>query len=145
MSPLVQQEIFSAYNPPPKVKLDTGTETPTRQSEKDACDVNQIVMRFERTGLLPQDRRAALYMDVSDVGDYRTALERVRAADTLFSQLPAKVRAEFGNDAAAFLDFCSDPGNRERMAELGLIEAKDQAPPPPPPPGDSGAGTGGAA
>ncbi len=118
-------EIYSGYRPPPKVVLDAEYfgKSLTRQSEMAACDINNIMAKYEKTGVLPVEGREAFYADVSMMGDYRSALENVRMADEAFMSLPAKVRSKFDNDPAGFLDFCSDPANRDEMVEMGLIEA----------------------
>lgn len=102
--------------------------TLTKQSEAAACDINLIMKNYDRTGLLPQAVKEAVFMDVSEVGDFRTALAVIQTAQEGFMRLPAVVRAEFRNDPAEFVDFCSDPGNRARLVELGLVEA--ETPPP---------------
>ncbi len=94
----------------------------TKQSMKDECDINLILARHEKTGLLtPVDTRPAMFVDVSGVGDYREAIENVRNAEDLFMQLPSKVRAKFDNDPAEFLDFCSSSENEEEMRDMGLL------------------------
>lgn len=107
---------------PPRVRVDGFEKSRTRQSEAAACDINNIMRRYEQTGVLPVDGREAFYADVSQMGDYRTALEQVRLANEAFLELPAGLRRRFDNDPAAFLDFTSDPANRKEMQELGLIE-----------------------
>jgi len=101
----------------------------TKQSFQAECDVNEIMRRFVRSGdpnVLNrlQAISAGVYGDFSNVGDYRSALDQVRRADEVFMAMPAKVRAEFHNDAAIFLDFCSDPKNLDRLRELGLAKPK---------------------
>lgn len=113
---------YDKVNRPPKVPFKEYGPGRTRQSEAKACDINNIISRYKKTGVLPPASRQGLFMDVSQVGDYREAVTRVNMAQTAFMQLPAKVRSKFDNDPALFLDFCSDPGNREEMVELGLIE-----------------------
>lgn len=110
---------FRSFPPRPVVEC---TEQGARQSEAAACDINTIVAQYDRTGLLPQTGLEALYTDVSGMGDYRSAVEQVRVADRMFMALPAKVRARFNNDAAYFLDFCSDERNRPELMDLGLVE-----------------------
>ncbi len=127
---MTNQKPYTAVNRPPKVILNCKDKTRTRQSEAAGCDINQIVNRFEKTGVLPIDGREALYEDVSHITDYRDALDRVTMADQAFKQLPAKVRSKFHNDAAKFLDFASDPTNRDQMREMGLIEPLEEQPAP---------------
>ncbi len=94
----------------------------TRQSEAKATNINTIVAQYDKTGLLPQIGREALYADVSEAPDYRTALDLIRNADELFMTIPAGVRRRFDNDPAVFLDWTSQPENRDEMIEMGLIE-----------------------
>ncbi len=116
---------YTAVDTPPKVLL--GVDPPwgrtrTKQSEAKATNINTIVAQYDRTGLLPSDGREALYADVADAPDYRTALDLIEQADKLFMDIPAAVRARFENDPAIFLDWTSDPENRNEMIEMGLIE-----------------------
>lgn len=109
----------------------------TRQSEMKYADINLIMAKYEKTRVLPPATRQGFFADVSQVGDYRDALHRVQAADGYFMQLPAKIRAEFDNDAATFLDFVSDETNLDAIEEMGLIQResdKDPFPEPPTPP-----------
>lgn len=91
------------------------------QDQRDEVDINTIVRRFGLTGKLPEDVRAPTYGDFTGVGDYQSALNAVLAADAAFMEMPAEVRARFDNDAAKFVDFCSDKANAEEMAKLGLL------------------------
>lgn len=95
----------------------------TVQSEAAACDINKIMARYEKSGLISHlNQNAAFYADVSAVPDYQAALDVVEKADALFMSLPAEIRAEFDNDPGRYLDFVSDPANKARMIELGIIE-----------------------
>lgn len=92
-----------------------------RQSEAKMADINQIMAKYEKTGVLPLNTKEGFFADVSTVGDYREAIERVEKADTYFMQVPAKIRKQFDNDPAKFLDFVSDPSNMEEIESMGLI------------------------
>ncbi len=111
-----------------EVIVDCGTDGGAKQSFKDECDVNQILARYAKTGLLtPVTARSPAFVDVTMVGDYRSAIENIRSAQELFMDLPSGIRTEFGNDPAEFLDFCIDPENEDRMRELGLLPALEEA------------------
>lgn len=134
--------IYSAYDPPPKVYVDcagAGEEgrSKTKQSMKAETDINNILARFAKSGLLVHvNERSPVYADVSDVNDYREAISRVREVEGFFGGLPSKVRSHFGNDPAAFLDFMTDPSKAAEAAELGLIpkpEASEPVEPAPAP------------
>lgn len=94
--------------------------TRTKQSARDECDINFIMKRFQKTGILPSTDRQAMYGDFSDVKDFRESLEIVHFAQEQFASLPSAVRKRFGNDPAAFLEFVHDPKNGEEMVKLGL-------------------------
>lgn len=96
----------------------------TKQEFKAECDVNNIVRRFVKDGFLRHlERREPRFLDLSEVGDFRTALDQVRAATEFFDGLPAKVRARFGNDPARYLDEAGSL-SRAELRELGLAELR---------------------
>ena len=100
--------------------------TVTKQSMKEECDINNILARYVKTGLLtPVVKRPPMFMDVSNVGDYRTAVENVQQAQELFANLDSGTRARFNNDPAEFLDFAVDNDNRDELRELGLLPKAD--------------------
>ena len=95
----------------------------TKQSFKEECDINNIVCKFAKTGLL---EHVALskpkFGDFLGVSDFQTALNQVIEVEESFDALPAKVRARFNNQPVEFLEFCADEKNHDEMLELGLIE-----------------------
>lgn len=109
----------------------------TRQEFKNDCDLSLLLKRFART---PEGRAAlqnvqgyaqnAQFYDVSNVPDYRSALDQVSAANAKFMALPAILRKRFDNDPANFLDFVLNPANLDECRALGLANpAKaDEAP-----------------
>ena len=91
----------------------------THQSFKDECDVNQVMKRYEKTGILRQSQNRPQYGDFSNVGDYQEALNTVIQADKMFGELSATVRRRFDNDPQQFLDFVEDPNNQDEAIQLG--------------------------
>lgn len=127
-------KIFTAYDPPPSVGIDfAGEKSLTRQSEAKDCDINVIMARFEKTGMLPQTARDALYLDVSAMPDYRQTMDQINTARDYFMSLPAMLRSKFNNDPATFLDFMSDDNNRQQAIELGLLPEPESIEAPPAP------------
>lgn len=90
----------------------------TRQQDKDACDVNLIMARYMKTGLLPPVRSIPQYMDVSEIGDLRTTLERIREAEAFFRTLPATERERFNHNVNEFLSAPETEEGREKLAKL---------------------------
>lgn len=107
----------------------SGDPGQTDQSQKDDCDVNVIVDRFMKTGVMPNMEGNPIYGDFASVPDYQNALDLVARAQEQFDGLDAKTRKRFDNDPLAFLDFVNDPKNTKEMIDLGLAtERKTEAP-----------------
>lgn len=95
-----------------------------QQQFKDECDINNILKQFNITGQLPANTLSPKYGDFTGISDYKTALDRVIAADEEFMNLPATIRARFNNDAAELIQFLDNEENRAEAEKLGLIEPK---------------------
>ena len=95
-----------------------------QQQFKDECDINNILRQFNITGLLPETL-SPKYGDFSGISDYKTALDRVIAADEEFMNLPATLRARFDNEPAKLIEFLNDDQNRLEAEKLGLVEPKE--------------------
>lgn len=116
----------------------------TRQSELKSADINVIMAKYVKTGVLPVATREGFFADVSTVGDYREALHRVMQAEDYFYKVPPQIRKRFENDPAKFLDFISDPKNLPEIEEMGLIEGTRPKKKPEVPPPDQGGSVPGA-
>jgi len=94
----------------------------TRQSFKDQCDVNQIVNKWRKTGVIDHvSQFQGRYADYGDGADFQAAQERILATTNMFMTLPANIRSKFENDPSQFLDFITNEENLEEMKELGII------------------------
>lgn len=108
--------------------------TRTQQQFKDEVDINTIAKNFGMTGRLPENVRMPMFGDFADVEDYQTALNAARRAGHSFMQMPAEVRLRFQNDPQQFLEFCSNPANRDEAIKLGLVATPPVPASVPPPP-----------
>lgn len=98
-------------------------ETKTKQCFAEECDINNIVNRFRRTGVLPPPPPDTLkYGDISDLTNLQDAMIRAFDAEDMFMRIPAKIRARFENDVFQFLEFADNPSNRDEMVKMGLID-----------------------
>lgn len=124
-------EFQNAYSKPFRGS-DLKCEDPSlaQQQFKDEVDINVLLERFKVTGVMPQNVVLPQYGDYTGISDYRTAAEVLRRADNAFMDLPAHIRARFGNDPQKFLEFISDDKNRDEATRLGLV-SKPVDPPPP--------------
>lgn len=117
-----------AYSPPERHQIHFADESRTKQSEAESCEINNIMAKYERTGLIEHAREGGTYENLPEPMEYQDALNRVMEAQQSFDLLPAAARKEFGNDPAQFLAFVDDPENVQRMAELGLLNEPPQPP-----------------
>lgn len=104
--------------------------TMTKQSFKDECDINLIMKRYSKSGVLNHlNKYEGRYGDFGDGLDFQSAMGHVIKAQDMFDELPAHVRKRFANSPAEFLDFVSDPVNSEEMVKLGLATLRPVQPP----------------
>lgn len=99
----------------------------TQQQFAEQTDINNIMRKFQQTGQLYQNPQTPLYADISEVGDYHSALQKVLDANDAFMKLDPNVRARFSNDPGQFVEFISDSKNRKEAEELGLVIKKELA------------------
>lgn len=135
----------------PRLGHDNDQPSMTKQSFKDESDINVIMRRFQRDGVLPLPKAEPRWEDFTSVDDYHASMNTVKAAEAAFADLPAYIRHAMGNSAENLLEFLSDEENREEAIELGLIPAEsksmpkvgDEAEPPADPPPESAEKEGG--
>ena len=111
--------IRSAYGEKQKVTLTT-LDARTEQCHRDECDINKIIAKYDRTGVLNHvNDFEARYEDLTGL-DYQTMLNTVANANSMFEGLPSEIRNQFANDPANFISFMDDQNNNEQMYEMGL-------------------------
>ncbi len=81
----------------------------TQQQFKDDADINNIIAKFEVTGVLVDPlqpaTRAPQFGDFSDMPSYQEAQNVLVQARNAFMALPSDIRERFGNDPARYFDF----------------------------------------
>lgn len=101
----------------------------TVQSMSNEADVNQIVARAIKNGFMLDQGAIAgrfpIFGDFSEVGDFKSCLDRVIKAQDAFKQLPLEVRDRFNGDPGALIDFLKDPKNDKEALELGLLPQEE--------------------
>ncbi len=76
--------------------------------------------RYAKTGALDHvNQHQPIYGFASPL-DYHESMNIITTADSLFYDLPSKLRNEFNNNPQAFLEFVQDPKNADRANELGI-------------------------
>lgn len=115
-------------------------ESRTKQGFKRECDVNILMAKYQKTGVLPQIKPGQpVYGDFTQVSDYQSAQNMLISAREQFDAMPLNVRKKFNYDPGRFLEFVENPENQQEMIDLGLATKKDypeaekNAPTPEPP------------
>lgn len=109
-----------------KMTFDPATDR-TKQSFKAESDINHIMARFQKTGVIAfQQRFAPTYGDVSGA-DFQRAMQVVARSKSMFAELPAHLRDRFNNDPKQFLDFVQNDANRPEAEKLGLLKPGNPA------------------
>ncbi len=106
----------------------------TKQSFKKETDINHIMARFVKTGIITPEAlasRQATFADVSEIGDFLECQMQIKAAESAFMTLPADLRSRFQNQPAQLLDFMKDEKNRDEAIELGIITKPEEPAPEP--------------
>ncbi len=99
----------------------------TEQSHQDSCDVNKIMARYVKTGVIDHlNKYGPMYGDIPSI-DLQEAIEIQKKANEMFGDLPSAVRNKFENEPGLFLDFVQDPANKSEMVELGLSNGEEEA------------------
>lgn len=101
----------------------------TKQSEAAATDINNILRKYDRTGVISHLQKAqGVFADVSEIGSYMEAVQTVHDASEAFSGLPSGLRAHFGNDPARYIDWAvsASPEDREALYTQITGKSRDQ-------------------
>ena len=114
-------------HPPRKYAFQTTGESMTQQQFKAECDVNNILAKYKRTGMLTHiQKHQGNFGDFSSIEDYQTSLGKLMQAQQSFESLPSELRAKFDNDPAKLIAYLSDEKNNAEAVKLGLkLERKE--------------------
>lgn len=119
-------EPYGGNNMPPSSPYVEKSKGRTRQDDLERSNINNIIKRYKSSNELPIQNREAFFADVSSMPDFQSAMNLVDAAREGFMSLPAEVRAIHDNNPAAFIDWTSNPDNRDEMVRMGLLDAPNE-------------------
>jgi len=78
-------------------------KTMTEQHHAKTCNINYIVGKYQKTGLVDHvNRYEGTYGDVSGA-DFEKAMELVTEQKTIFAELPSSIRKHYKNDVVKYL------------------------------------------
>lgn len=93
----------------------------TEQSHQESCDIHNIMRKYKQTGVIEHvAKHGGTYGDFINALDFKEAQDRIAEAQSMFESVPAHIRADFKNDPAAYIEFMTDPANREAIESYGL-------------------------
>lgn len=127
-----QARIFrNAYSGQRRSQITFPENGRTKQSFKAECDINTIMARYQKTGLLDHVRQVqGQYLDVTGA-DFAEAQNLVAGAKSMFHALPSHIRTKFENSPEVFFKFMENPANAQEAIELGLQTAQEEPSHPP--------------
>jgi hypothetical protein len=102
--------------------IEDGEEVRVEQHHKDEVNINNIVRKH---GIELISKVAALQsFEFDDVtgNDFQESMNAMLKAKDTFEQVPSKIRKQFDNNPAKFLDFVYNPDNQDKLVEMGLAE-----------------------
>lgn len=94
--------------------------TPAQQQFKDDCDINVIMRRLTKDNAVDHVSAYQKEYGFHSPLDYHQSMNLIAHADSMFNDLPSKLRNEFHNSPQAFLEFVQNPKNHDRAKELNI-------------------------
>lgn len=116
-----KNDLISYYGKRLQVGLDCGDVCIVEQHHEEMTNINKIVGRYRKTGILPQVGEPK-YADVSEVGDLLDTKMQMDAAMEAYYRLPQAVRDNFA-DAQ---DFAENAIERSKQLQKEAEEQKIQ-------------------
>jgi len=93
----------------------------TQQSQKEQCDVNNVIRRYKKGETITQvSNFEHQFGDMTGV-EFKTAMDMIASAKSSFEQMPSKIRKRFENSPQKLLEFMENSDNRDEAIELGII------------------------
>ncbi len=90
----------------------------TKQSFADETNIEKIMARADRAGTISHLQKfEGVYADYSDF-DFAEQTNNLAKGRQIFSELPAELRQEFGQDPDKFFAYVNDPGNKDNLDQL---------------------------
>lgn len=93
----------------------------TEQAHKDTCDVNKIIQKYDKTGLISHVSKIEAQFGDMTGADFKAMQDKVANATSMFNELPSEIRNRFKNNPYGLLKFMENPDNRAEAIKLGII------------------------
>lgn len=115
-------QYITAYQPKERHRISFGTKSRTKQAHAKEADINYIMRKYLKTGLLEHSRKHEPDYGFATSEDFHTSMNIITKANSMFEELPSQIRSKFENKPDQFLDFVHDENNLEEMIKMGLAK-----------------------
>lgn len=128
------QQMYDFWFPHKPVKLYTGEETIVEQHHEETTNINKIIGRYRRSGVLPAYREGS-YADVSEVRELMDVKLTMAAAMEAYESLPRSITDQFA-DVGEFMRYVENLETinakpvEEPEVEAVQVEVTTENPPP---------------
>lgn len=119
-------EVFHRFKTRGRIFAPECKEPGADQSFEKEANINVIMARYQRTGLISNvNRKTPFWGDVSMAPqDLMEAQEIISQSMKAFTDLPARLRAMFNNSPIELMRWLEDPANGEEARRWGLLPAE---------------------
>lgn len=97
----------------------------TKQSMRNDCDINNIIKKYVKTGVMPPPTKKAIYGDFSMMPNMQERYNAMIRAEGAYNSLSPQVRDRF-KTPKELLMFLSDKNNMAEAERLGLVVKRQE-------------------
>ena len=119
-------QYITAYEPKQRHRISFGTKSRTKQAHAKEADINYIMRKYLKTGLLEHSQKHKPDYGFATSEDFHTSMNIITRANSMFEDLPSQIRSRFDNQPSQFLDFVHDESNKQEMLQMGLLNPNYQ-------------------
>jgi phage internal scaffolding protein len=112
--------VKNRFSPQQRVITESG-EGAAQQHFKELCDLNRIMAKFEATRTISHYAKTPPEYTIVPAITLQEAMNTVARANSMFEELPAKIRQRFSNDPTSLATFLDDPNNHAEAITLGIL------------------------
>lgn len=95
----------------------------TEQAHKDSVDINKIVKKYSKTGLIEHINHIEAAWGTLDGKDFKDMMDKITGIQEDFDRLPSPIRNKFNHNPEKMLAYLADEKNTNEAIELGLLKA----------------------
>lgn len=114
-------KFYTSYNRPPRVASGAGGASMTQQQFAQECDINYIVKRAQRTGVIPVVSTQEMIFGTLDEDTFKQRMDKMAEIKSYFDGLPAEIRLHYQNSVNEFIAAMNTEEGIEEGRKLGII------------------------